>query len=42
MGLIQHGEEVTSQEPDSCLLECAGRLFEKMESGVAGQETINK
>lgn len=46
MGLIQHGGEVTSQGPDSCLLEHAGRLFEKMESGcawccmVGGQETI--
>lgn len=30
---IHHGVEVISQGPDSCLLEHAGRLFEKMESG---------
>lgn len=35
VGLIQHGEEVTSQGPDRCLLECAGRFFGKMVSGCA-------
>lgn len=29
MGLIQHGQEVTSQGPDSCLLERAGRLLRR-------------
>lgn len=46
MGLVQLGEEVTSQGPDSCLPSTCEEVVEKMKSGsaqccmVGGKETM--